>query len=126
MLQNFSLLYGYSVEDLLIDVLLGKDIEPLPNRERCVADVFLPIKKGNVKKISSIEEVFAACSIIDGEIFYHVGDFLTNQHKYTDSAGWVQLEAKSIEEMLEKIDEVYETFVLEVEEVRNEQNCISD
>lgn len=116
MLQNFTVLYDQSIEDYLIDVLLDREVNILLDRDTCVADVFLPVKNGTIKRISNICDLYDSCEIIDGEIFYKVGDTLSSQHKYTDSSGWVQLKTSSIEEMMNRIDEVYDAFVLDIEE----------
>ena len=120
-LQNFTILYERSVEDLLIDVLLGKDIQKLETTHICVADVFLPMVDGRIKKITSIEELTKECDIIDGEVLYSEGDVLSSQHRYTDASGWVQLKASGIEEMLEKIENVYSVFTLVVEEIEDDE-----
>ena len=57
MLQNFTLLYGESIEDYLINTLLGIPVQPLPEFAQCVADVFLPMTEGKITKISSIEDL---------------------------------------------------------------------
>lgn len=120
MLQNFTFLYGYSIEDLLIDVLLEYPVHKLENVNKCVADVFLPMQNGKIEEISSIEDLKEKCSILDGEIIYRKGEVLSSRHKYTDASGWVQLESNSINEMMNKIEIVYSTFTLKVKVTGNE------
>ena len=117
MLQNFTVLYECCVEDVLIDVLIGKSVQSLTNKKKCVADVFLPLQNGRVTQISTFAELCEKCEVIDGEILYREGDLLSSEHKYTDSSGWVQLMAPSIDDIMANIDKVYNAFTLKVEEV---------
>ena len=116
MLQNFSHLYGRSVEDCLIDILLELPFSGLPESDCCTADVFLPVRTGTIRNISTLDSLKHSCDILDGEIWYHPGDGLSNRQSYTDSAGWVQVSAVGIDSVLEKVNTVYQNFVLEMEE----------
>ena len=116
-LQNFTLLYGCSVENLLIDVLLGKSINPLPEIQGCVADIFLPMTEGIIRNISSISSLQTKCQIHAGEIFYHRGDQLVSRRAYTDSTGWVQVIGVDIPDTMKKVEEVYCNFILETEAI---------
>ena len=115
MLQNFSHVFQRSVEDALIDILLGLPFEPFAETDVCTADVFLPMKTGRVRRISSIGDLKETCNIIDGQIRYQCGNVLTSRHAYTDSSGWVQVSAAGIPAVLKEIDIIYQTFVLEVD-----------
>lgn len=115
MLQNFTILYGESIEDYLINTLLGISVQSFPEFAQCVADVFLPITEGKIKKISSIEDLKITCDLQDGEIFYKCGDVLMSRHKYTDSTGWVQVSDVNIDSILVKINQVYSHYQLETE-----------
>ncbi len=103
MLQNFSILYGLSIENMLIDILLGKDVNSLKTVSGCVADVFLPMVNGKISRISSIEDMEHKCDIINGEILYKKGDVLSSRHRYTDSSGWVQVKADNVDHIMKKI-----------------------
>lgn len=120
MLQNFTVLYGESIEDYLINTLLGISVQPLPEYEKCVADVFLPMTEGKIKKISSIEDLKDTCDLRDGEIFYKCGDVLKSKHKYTDSTGWVQVSDVEIDSILVKINQIYLHYQLETEVISDE------
>lgn len=115
MMQNFSALYQTSIEDYLIDVLIGKEISKLSAPDSCVADVFLPLKSGKITNISTIEEIMQKCTVIDGTVYYKKNDYVKSVHKYTDSSGWVQVTGNKIEDILQKVEEVYRAFLLEVE-----------
>lgn len=115
MLQNFTILYGENIEDYLINTLLGIPVQPLPEFTQCVADVFLPMTEGKIRKISSIEDLKVTCDLRDGEIFYKCGDVLKSRHKYTDSTGWVQVSDANIDNILIKINQVYLHYQLETE-----------
>lgn len=115
MLSNFSTLYNISIQDMLIDALLKRSVESLEEPTGCVADVFMPMKEGRITAISTLSQINEVGEILDGELYYKVGDELKNEHRYTDCSGWIQLRADSIAEMMQKIDLIYNTFVLQTE-----------
>lgn len=117
MLENFSVMYGFSIENYLINVLLGETPSKLEPIQSCVSDIFLPMSNGRITRISTIEEIMQKCEIVDGAIMYKKGDILSSKHKYTDASGWVQVVATNVNEMLRKIEEVYSAFLLDVEEI---------
>ncbi len=119
MMQNFTALYGRCIEDYLIDVLLGEKVDELSNVHKCVSDVFLPKKDGVIRKISDISDFCHLQGFINGQVYYKQGEELISKHKYTDSCGWIQLSAKDVSEMLKRIDDVYNTFELVIEEDYN-------
>lgn len=115
MLHNFTVLYGRSVENMIVDALIGTKMSRLPNCNRCVADAFLPLKAGKITKLSTIDELGKIFNILDGEIYYQIGDDVVNEHKYTNSSGWVQVQAENITETLNILDNIYSSFIFEVE-----------
>lgn len=117
MLENFSQLYGVDMADCLIDVLMGGTLFSLEPLAGCVADVFLPMREGRISRISSVEELRHSCLVLDGHVDYRVGDVLKSKRKYTDSAGWVQVAGRDLEELSSRIRQVYDTFILEIGEV---------
>lgn len=114
-LSNYSELYKVSIPDILINVLLGLDGIILPEIEGYVSDVFLPIANGKIRKITSLKELSNSVDYIQGEIFLSEGDEVVSKNKYTDCSGWIQLSSKTISEMMDKIECVYASFVLETE-----------
>lgn len=116
MISNLSLLYDADIPGRLLDSFFGIYHEPLADTAKCVGDIFLPMKDGKIIAISDIEILREQLPIIDGAIFYCAGDQMSGKHKYTDSAGWVQVSAPSIPEVLELTDCVYSSFCLQVEE----------
>lgn len=115
MLKNFTLLYGISVENFLIDVLLGNPVSVMPETQGCVADVFLPMVEGVIRRISSLAGLRESCGILAGEIRYCEGERLISRRTYTDSTGWVQVAGIDIPTIMKKIDKVYNSFILEME-----------
>lgn len=116
MISNLSLLYDTDIPGRLVDSFFGIRHEPLATTARCAGDIFLPMKDGIITAISDIGTMCEQIPIIAGEIFYDVGDRMLGKHKYTDSAGWLQVQASSIPEMFALLDRVYTSFCLQVEE----------
>ena len=85
--------------------------------EKYVADIFLPLKDGIVEHITDFDELKKKCSIINGKINYRKGDIIRSKSKYTDSAGWVQIEKESIGEIFNETDKIYDAFELVVGEI---------
>ena len=110
MLSNFSALFSLDVPLRLGDALLGKHHDALKEQNNCVADVFLPLQNGIITEISTIDQLKEQIPILDGEIYYSVGDVLTSKHKYTDSAGWVQMRSDNTEKLIRDIEHVYSVF----------------
>lgn len=125
MLSNYSRVYDISIPDMLVDVLLGKDVPVLKSNENIVADVFLPITEGTISYITMIEEMKENLNIIDGEVYYNVGQTIESKRKYTDCSGWVQIKTCGMIDMLERIQEVYEKYRIEVRDT-DEKGCISN
>ena len=115
MISNLSLLHDTDIPGRLLDSFFGIRHEPLSDTAKCVGDIFLPMKDGKITAISNIETMREQLPIIAGEIFYGVGDQMKGKHKYTDSAGWIQMCAPSISEILTLTDRVYTSFCLQVE-----------
>ena len=116
MISNLSNLSDADIPGRLADSFFGICHEPFSDVPKCVGDIFLPMKNGRVTAISDLETMRAELPIIAGDIFYSVGDWMIGKHKYTDSAGWIQVSAASISEMLMLVDRVYSLFCLKVEE----------
>ena len=74
--------------------------------------MFLPIKDGVIKEISSFTSLKKNKGVIGGEVYYKANDTLVSMRQYTSSAGWVQVEGKSENDVLEKMINVYSKFVL--------------
>lgn len=111
MLSNQSLAFGVDVYSLLVDIMIGKKIQPLPSQgQKCVGDMFLPLNDGVVTKISSYVDLHNLEGVIDGNIHYRVGDVVQSKRQYTSCAGWIQVEGQTAKEVLSRMLKVYEHF----------------
>ncbi len=113
MLSNQSLAFGVDVCSLLVDIMVGKKIHPLPiNGQQCVGDMFLPLTNGVVTKISSYNELCGLDGVIDGNVTCKVGDVIESKRQYTSCAGWIQITGQTADEVLSRMLKVYEKFKL--------------
>ncbi len=111
MLSNQSLAFGVDVCSLLVDIMVGRIIKPLPSQgQKCVGDMFLPLSDGVVTKISSYEDLCDLEGVIGGNINYRVGDVIQSKRQYTSCAGWIQVEGQTAEEVLNRMLKVYDKF----------------
>lgn len=111
MLSNQSLAFGVDVCSLLVDIMVGRKIQPLPlNGQQCVGDMFLPLTNGVVTKISSYQDISGFAGVIDGNVTCKVGDAIESKRQYTSSAGWVQITGQTADEVLNRMLKVYEKF----------------
>lgn len=111
MLSNQSLAFGVDVCSLLVDIMVGRKIQPLPlNGQQCVGDMFLPLTNGVVTKISSYDDLSGLDGVIDGNVTCKVGDVIESKRQYTSCAGWVQITGQTADEVLNRMLKVYEKF----------------
>lgn len=111
MLSNQSIAFGVDVCSLLVDIIVGRKIQPLPlNGQQCVGDMFLPLTSGIITKISSYKELSGLDGVIDGNITCKIGDVIESKRQYTSCAGWVQITGKTADEVLNRMLKVYERF----------------
>jgi biotin carboxylase len=111
MLSNQSIAFGVDVCSLLVDIMVGRKIQPLPlNGKWCVGDMFLPLTNGAVTKISSYKDLSDLDGVIDGNVTYKVGDVIESKRQYTNCAGWVQVTGQTADEVLSRMLKVYDRF----------------
>ena len=111
MLSNQSLSFGVDVCSLLIDIIVGRKIQPLPlNGRQCVGDMFLPLTNGIIIKISSYRDLSCLDGVIDGDVTCRVGDVINSKRQYTSCAGWIQIIGQPADEVLGRMLKVYEKF----------------
>ena len=111
MLSNQSLAFGVDVCSLLVDIMVGKKIQPLPlSGKQCVGDMFLPLTNGVVTKISTYKDLSSLAGVIDGNVTHKVGDVIESKRQYTSCAGWVQITGQTADEVLSRMLNVYERF----------------
>lgn len=111
MLSNQSLAFGVDVCSLLVDIMVGRKIEPLPlSGKQCVGDMFLPLANGVVTKISSYDDLNGFDGVIDGDVTYKTGDVIESKRQYTSCAGWIQITGQTADEVLNRMLKVYEKF----------------
>ncbi len=110
MLFNHSIAFGIDVYSFLIDIMIGKPISLKLKSQKCVGDMFLPIKNGVVSNITSYKDLKNLKGVINGAVTYKIGDTLESKRQYTSCSGWIQVEGKTKEEVLERMLEVYKNF----------------
>ncbi|PIQ66345.1 MAG: hypothetical protein COV96_02000 [Candidatus Zambryskibacteria bacterium CG11_big_fil_rev_8_21_14_0_20_42_18] len=111
MLSNQSVAFDIDVCSLLVDIMVGRKIQPFPSKGLiCVGDMFLPLTDGVVSKISSYDDLKELDGVIDGNINYQVGDTVQSKRQYTSCAGWVQVTGENADEVLNRMLEVYKRF----------------
>ncbi len=111
MLSNQSIAFDVDVCSLLIDIMVGRKIRPIPPiGQRCVGDMFLPLTDGVVAKISSYDDLKGLDGVIGGNINYKVGDVVQSKRQYTSCAGWVQVTGETADEVLSRMLKVYKQF----------------
>jgi biotin carboxylase len=111
MLSNQSIAFDVDVCFLLIDIMVGRKIQPIPPKgQRCVGDMFLPLTDGVVAKISSYDDLKGLDGVIGGNINYKVGDVVRSKKQYTSCAGWVQVTGGTADEVLSRMLKVYKQF----------------
>ena len=113
MLLNHSLAFDIDVYSLLIDIMIGKSIEPLKIiGKKSVGDMFLPIYDGIITKISSYNDLSKVQGVIDGNITYKEGDIAESKRQYTNCSGWIQINGKDEHQVLERMLSVYKSFTI--------------
>ncbi len=114
MLLNHSIAFDLDVYSLLLDIMIGKSISLKLNGRKCVGDMFLPIKNGVVSSITPYKDLKKLIGVINGEVSFKTGDILESKRQYTSCAGWIQIEGKTKDEVLERMVEVYKHFKIEI------------
>jgi len=114
MLLNHSIVFDLDVYSLLIDIMISRKIFLKLGGNKCVGDMFLPIKKGIVANITSYKDLEKLTGVISGDVSYNIGDILEPKRQYTSCAGWIQVEGKTKEEVLGRMIDVYKTFKLKI------------
>jgi len=111
MLSNHGLAHGIDVYSLLIDILVGKKVAKINDKNsRCVGDMFLPISDGKIKYITPLSTLLGKEGVIDGEIYHKVGDDVESQRKYTSCSGWLQVSGDTKDEVLDRMKKIYDEF----------------
>jgi len=114
MLFNHSIAFGLDVYSLLIDIMIDKTIFLKLNGKKCIGDMFLPIKNGIVSYITPYKDLKKITGVINGYITYKIGDILESKRQYTSCSGWIQVEGKTKEEVLERMVNVYKNFKIKI------------
>lgn len=116
MLSNHSKAFNIDVCKILIDIMVERKIDTIKDTDHtsCVGDMFLPIYNGRVKNISSFDDFKNMKGVLNGEIKYKNNDEVVTKRQYTDSSGWLQIEGKNKEEVLERMVAIYNEFILEM------------
>lgn len=117
MLLNHSKAFNIDVYNLLTEIVVERKIQPLSLKgEKCVGDMFLPLVAGEVTMITPFSVLKNFEGVIDGDVYYKVGDMIESKRQYTNCAGWLQIEGETKEDVLDRMLKVYEKFEIQTEE----------
>lgn len=114
---NHSYSYGIDIYNLLLDIAIHKKVN-LEYRDNIISvgDLYLPNKEGVVTKVTSLEDLLQMDGVIAGELFVKLGEFQTKRRVGNDASGWVQVVGNNERETLEKMQQVFSNFKIEVNE----------
>ena len=113
--KNHSRSYGFDMIDSLIDIAVHKKVNLKYNDKIVsVGDLYLPNKEGVIEKITPIEELLKMDGVIDGKIFVKNGDFNKKRRVGNDASGWVQVLGENEFDTLQKMQNVYDAFEIQV------------
>ena len=112
--KNHSRSYGFDMIDTLIDIAVHNKVTmKYKDSITSVGDLYLPNKTGLITKITPLDKLLSMPSVIDGELFVKEGDVRKKRRVGNDASGWVQVEGKDEFETLEKMQNVYDNFIIE-------------
>lgn len=118
---NHSLSYGIDIYNILIDIMLHNKINLKYNKRIfSVGDLYLPNKEGTISTITSLEELLKMNGVIGGNMFVKEGDYQVKRRAGNDASGWVLVQGQDENETLDKMQNVFNSFVIEVEEKKKE------
>lgn len=112
---NHSYSYGIDIYNLLLDIAIHKKIN-LKYRDKIVSvgDLYLPNKEGIIEQITPLEELLKMDGAIGGKLFAKIGEFQTKRRVGNDASGWVQVLGENEIDTLQKMQKIYDAFVIEV------------
>lgn len=114
---NHGLSYGFDMYNTLIDISINKPVS-LKYKETItsVGDLYLPNKEGEILDITSLEDLLSMNGVIDGQLFVKIGDYQKKRRVGNDASGWIQVEGISVKDTMNKMQNVYNQFNIEVYE----------
>lgn len=112
---NHSYSYGIDIYNILLDIAIHKKVD-LKYNERIVSvgDLYLPNKEGIIDKITPIEELLKMDGVIGGEMFARVGEYQKKRRVGNDASGWVLVIGENEFDTLQKMQNIYDAFEIEV------------
>lgn len=115
--MNHSLSYGINIYEILIDIMIHKDVDlkyhtPIVS----VGDLYLPNKTGTVYNITPLTELMKKPGVIGGELYAKVGQYSEKRRVGNDASGWVQVVGANHQETLKKMQNIFDDFVIETYE----------
>ncbi|WP_195694566.1 ATP-grasp domain-containing protein [Priestia megaterium] len=114
--SDHELAFGFDLFDALIKIHTNEKPNIVFKEDRYVGDLLLPIKKGKVKKISSLEELRKYDGVIDGKVNYREGQYMDFEQASLSCSGVLLIEGQSSQEVKERMLAILRDFVLETEE----------
>ena len=109
--------YGVDIWRAFRDTSLGLEPEvQLTEREGLLVGYLLPIKPGRIVRLSAAADLAAAPSVVRVDMYKQVGDVMRDRIGSSAATGVVYLSVRDEAEVLSRIQEVADRYVLEVEE----------
>jgi hypothetical protein len=114
---NHGLSYGFDMYEALIDIAIHKPVHlKYKNPITSVGDLYLPNKSGYIKEITPLSKLLLMNGVINGQMFIETGDYQEKRRVGNDASGWVQVEGTDVQDTLDKMQFIYDNFIIEVEE----------
>lgn len=112
---NHSYSYGIDIYNILLDIAIKKKVD-LVYRDKIISvgDLYLPNKEGVIEKLTPLEDLLNMDGVIDGEMFAEVGKYQKKRRVGNDASGWVQVKGIDEKDTLQKMQQVFDAFEIEV------------
>lgn len=114
---NHGLAYGFDFLGAVLDTYIGRVPELRYTRDRAVGDLLLPTRPGRVSRISAADDLLGLPGVLGGRIDAKPGAVLDPPRASFACSGYVQVEGVTTDEVEERMRQVLDVFVLEVESV---------
>jgi L-amino acid ligase C-terminal domain 2 len=109
--------YGVDIWRAFRDTSLGLEPEVRPTRrEGLLVSYLLPIKPGRIVRLSTAADLAALPAVERVDMYKHVGDVMRDRIGSSATTGAVFLCVRDEAEVLSRIQEVADRYVLEIEE----------
>lgn len=115
--EGIKLQYGVDIWRAFLETSLGLEPQVRPaEHEGVLVNYLLPIAAGRITRLSAAEELAAIPSVVRVDLHKQVGDVMRDRVGHSAAAGVVHLRAGDEAEVADRISELAERYVIEVEE----------